>query len=114
LSKKFRGKFLALLRQATVQFQGSISELNLSAHFDSFVSSLYKKAWVTYCKPPFKNAAKVVKYLGRYTHRVAISNNRIQKMENGYVTFSWRDYKDGNKVKVTDHHFKWWFLRQPL
>jgi len=100
LSKLFRGKFMALFRQAAVQFRGAISELNIPTQFESFVSNLYKKDWITYCKPPFENASKVVKYLGRYTHRVAISNNRILKMENGYVTFNWRDYKDANKVKI--------------
>jgi len=54
---------------------------------------------MVYCKKPFKDADKVVDYLGRYTHRVAISNNRILKLEDGKVTFKWRDYKDGNKVK---------------
>ena len=100
LSKKFRGKFMALFRQAAVQFQGAISELNIPGHFDLFISALYKKDWVVYCKPPFKNAAKVIEYLGRYTHRVAISNNRILGLKDGYVTFKWRDYKDSSKVKT--------------
>lgn len=99
LSKKFRGKFLAFLRQAKLDFYGSLEEFNNPERFASFVSGLYQKAWVSYCKPPFGNAAKVVKYLGRYTHRVAISNNRILKLENGIVTFSWRDYRADNKVK---------------
>ena len=60
---------------------------------------MYKKEWITYCKPPFKNAKSVIKYLGRYTHRVAISNNRIVKEENGEVTFKYRDYKDKKKIK---------------
>jgi len=100
LSRKFRGKFMAYFRQTKVSFQGSIDELNIPCLYDSFVSNLYQKNWVTYCKPPFKNAAKVVVYLGRYTHRVAISNNRILKLEEGLVTFNWRDYRDFNKVKV--------------
>ena len=60
----------------------------------------YFQKWVVYCKPPFKNAGYVVEYLGRYTHRVAISNNRILSMDDGKVTFKWRDYSDGNKQKV--------------
>ena len=52
-----------------------------------------------YCKEPFKNADCVIQYLGRYTHRVAISNERIVKVEEGTVTFKWRDYKDNNKMK---------------
>ena len=99
LSKKFRGKFMAYLRQANLNFYGSLEELKIPGHFDSFVSSMYHKSWVTYCKPPFENASKVLAYLGRYTHRVAISNNRILKLENGLVTFKWRDYKHANKVK---------------
>jgi predicted Zn-ribbon and HTH transcriptional regulator len=99
LSKKFRGKFMAYFRQAKLNYFGKMEDLNAPANFSSFVSGLYQKNWVTYCKPPFENAGKVVKYLGRYTHRVAISNNRLLKMENGYITFKWRDYADGNKSK---------------
>jgi len=99
LSKKFRGKFMAYFRQTKLSFQGSIEDLNSPGEYDAFVSGLYQKNWVTYCKPPFKSAAKVVSYLGRYTHRVAISNNRILKLEDGLVTFNWRDYRDSNKVK---------------
>ncbi len=61
---------------------------------------MYNKEWVVYCKPPFKNAACVVEYLGRYTHRVAISNKRIVSLKNDTVTFKWRDYKDGSNQKV--------------
>lgn len=53
-----------------------------------------------YCKRPFKNPDAVLKYLGRYTHRVAISNHRILSMDNGMVSFSYRDYKDGSKKKT--------------
>jgi len=84
LSRKFRGKFLFYLKRAKLQF----------------CQSLYPKEWVVYCKPPFGSASKVVQYLGRYTHRVAISNNRILKLEYGSVTFRWRDYRDANKVKA--------------
>ncbi|MCL2337713.1 MAG: IS91 family transposase [Firmicutes bacterium] len=81
LSRKFRGKFLFFLKQAGL----------------SLCPSLYQKEWVVYCKPPFKNVSKVVEYLGRYTHRVAISNNRILELADGKVTFSWRDYRDNKK-----------------
>ncbi|MBW9173922.1 transposase [Clostridium estertheticum] len=54
---------------------------------------------MVYCKPPFGSAEHVLEYLGRYSHRVAISNHRIANLENGYVTFKWRDYKDHNKEK---------------
>jgi predicted Zn-ribbon and HTH transcriptional regulator len=84
LSRKFRGKFLSLLKQAGLPFD----------------SALYQDEWVVYCKPPFKNASKVIEYLGRYTHRVAISNRRILALKDGKVTFSWRDYRDNNKNKT--------------
>jgi len=102
LSRKFRGKFLYYLKQAKLEFYDSISYLHDRTMFDNLVSSLRQKEWVVYCKPPFKNAGCVVEYLGRYTHRVAISNNRILKLEDGIVTFKWRDYRDGNKQKYMD------------
>jgi hypothetical protein len=100
LSRKFRGKFLYFLKQAKLEFHGSISYLQDTGVFNDFISSLYQKEWIVYCKPPFKNAGHVVEYLGRYTHRVAISNNRILKLEEGLVTFKWRDYRDDNKQKT--------------
>lgn len=99
LSRKFRGKFLSFLKQAKLEFFGSIANLQDQERFHELMSSLYQKEWVVYCKPPFQNAGCVVEYLGRYTHRVAISNNRILKLEDGAVTFKWRDYKDSNKQK---------------
>ncbi|SHH75860.1 IS91 family transposase [Clostridium grantii] len=103
LSRKLRGKFLYYLKQLYYQnkleFHGSQEQLSSGKEFEKFLSSLYSKEWVVYCKPPFKNAAYVVEYLGRYSHRVAISNNRILNIENGYVTFKWRDYKDNCKNK---------------
>jgi len=100
LSRKFRGKFLSYLRQAKLFFGESIVKLSEPQQFASFISELYRKEWVVYCKPPFKNVSKVIEYLGRYTHRVAISNHRILSLENGQVSFSWRDYSDNNKVKT--------------
>jgi hypothetical protein len=99
LSRKFRGKFLFYLKQAKLNFYGSLAPLQNPDRFHEFLSSLYQKEWVVYCKPPFKNAGCVVEYLGRYTHRVAISNHRILKLEDGVVTFKWRDYRAGNKQK---------------
>jgi hypothetical protein len=104
LSRKFRGKFLYYIKQLYTQnkleFQGSQTYLADDKEFEKLRSSLYSKEWVVYCKPPFKNAACVVEYLGRYTHRVAISNNRIISIENDLVSFKWRDYKDNSKRKV--------------
>jgi hypothetical protein len=99
LSRKFRGKFLSYLKQTKLEFYGSIANLQDQERLNELMTSLYQKEWIVYCKPPFKNAGCVVEYLGRYTHRVAISNNRILKLEDGVVTFKWRDYKDSNKQK---------------
>ena len=85
LSRKFKGKFLAFLNKVEPKL---------------YFKPLYAKDWVVYCKPPFGNAQRVIDYLGRYTHRVAISNNRILNVSETEVTFKWRDYRDGNKRKV--------------
>lgn len=87
LSRKFRGKFLALLK------------LKMPDVDQSLLNLCYQKEWVVYCKPPFRDAACVMEYLGRYTHRVAISNNRILKLENSAVSFKWRDYRDSSRWK---------------
>jgi hypothetical protein len=103
LSRKFRGKFLFYLKRLyyrnILKFVGQIEELNNEDIFLNLINNLYKKEWIVYCKPPFKNPSYVLEYLGRYTNRVAISNNRIIAINNGIVTFKWRDYKDNNKVK---------------
>ena len=100
LSRKFRGKFLALLQKQSLDFFGEQEYLHDPKHFLNLLDTCYSKEWVVYCKAPFKSANCVVEYLGRYTHRVAISNNRILKIEDGNVTFKWRDYKDNNQWKV--------------
>ena len=100
LSKVFRGKFIYYMKQEKLDFFKEIEELKISQELDKFISTLYAKDWVVYCKSPFKNANSVIEYLGRYTHRVAISNNRIQNIDNGKVTFRWRDYRDNNKMKT--------------
>ena len=104
LSRKFKGKFLYYLNKLYLDnklvFPESISELSSRNIFNEFKDSLYKKEWIVYSKAPFKSAAYVVQYLGRYTHRVAISDNRIIKVDNKNVVFKWRDYKDKNKEKI--------------
>ena len=100
----FRGKYIDSLRQAFAShkliFPGQAAAFQDQAGFDALVAQLYKHPWVVYAKPPFGGPDKVLDYLGRYTHRVAISNNRILNVENGIVTFSWRDRRDGNKRKL--------------
>ena len=104
LSRKFRGKFLYYLNKLYLDnklvFPDSISDLSSRNIFNEFKDSLYKKEWIVYSKAPFKSAAYVVQYLGRYTHRVAISDNRIINVDNKNVVFKWRDYKDKNKEKT--------------
>jgi len=61
---------------------------------------LYRQDWVVYAKRPFAGAEQVFRYLGRYSHRVAISNSRLQEFADGHVSFSWKDYADGHRTKV--------------
>jgi len=100
-----------------LKFTGDVGYLEDKADFKSFVDKQYKKEWVVYCRPRFKNVEFVLEYLGRYIHRVAISNNRIVKMENDCITFKYRDYKDDNKKKfmtVTAEEFIRRFLMHVL
>lgn len=99
LSRKFRGKFLSYLKNADLAFYTTIADLENPVHFSSLISSLHQKEWVVYCKKPFGSAKLVISYLGRYTHRVAITNNRIISATDNQVTFTYRDYRDSNKIK---------------
>ncbi len=104
MSKLFQGKFLAYLKKLRVEnklvYPGDISHLASPGAFNALITDLYKKKWVVYCKPPFDGTKGVLEYLGRYTHRIAISNHRIVKLENDEVSFRWRDYADNNKTKI--------------
>lgn len=104
LSGRFKDKFLYYLEKAydnkKLQFEGKIKDLGTLFNFKRMLHSLKYTKWVVYCKPPFSTPENVLEYIGRYSHRVAISNNRIINIESGKVTFKWRDYKDGNKIKL--------------
>lgn len=104
LSKVFRGKFLAMLKRCyesnVLKFEGEIKSLSQKENFRTLLDLLYKKEWVVFSKAPFKNVSGIIKYLGNYSHRIAISNKRIQTIEGDSVLFSWKDYKDGNKRKT--------------
>lgn len=104
VSRLFRGKFLSYLKDAyskdKLKFCGNIQCLSEMKEFNELLDSLYKREWVVYSKPPFKSPEYVLEYLGRYTHRVAISNSRITDITDGKVTYKYRDYKDGNKNKL--------------
>ena len=104
LSRVFRGKFIDLLRRARtrgkLKFLGAQSRLGNDAAFEAWLDQTVRTEWVVYAKPPFGGPEQVLKYLARYTHRVAISNQRLIKLENGQVTFRWKDYADGNTKKT--------------
>jgi hypothetical protein len=83
-----------------LKFPGQIEELKEASAFKRFLTNLYHQEWVVDCRPPLKNPEKVMDYLGRYTHRVALSNDRLVKLEGNQVTFRWRDSADNNKIKL--------------
>ncbi len=100
LSRLFRRKFMALLRNAQakkkIQFHGKLAYLSDSTRWEDFLRSIDKQDWVVYAKRPWGGPKQVLKYLARYTHRVAISNERIVRLEDGMVSFKWKDYAHGN------------------
>ena len=104
LGRLFRAKFLCFLRGAydrrQIFFHGQQQHLEEPARFRQLVETLKEKNWVVYAKPPFGGPEVVLKYLARYTHRVAISNYRLMAIENGKVHFYWKDYTDGSRQKT--------------
>jgi hypothetical protein len=104
LSRVFRGKYLTLLQEAyqrgELSCHGLLSGLASAEAFTAWLKPLYGKDWVVYAKEPFAGPEVVLKYLARYTHRVAISNRRLQSLANGQVSFTWKDYAHGGKEKV--------------
>jgi hypothetical protein len=104
LSRLFRRLFLTYLEQAfdsgQLQFFSSLETLRDRQAFQQHLDSVCHVEWVVYAKPPFAGPPQVVDYVGRYTHRVAISNHRIVDLEDGQVKFSWRDYRDNNQQKT--------------
>jgi Putative transposase/Transposase zinc-binding domain len=104
LSPVFRGKFLAglkhLLSAGTLKLAASSAPLADATAQRHLLKTLYHKPWVVYTKRPFAGPAQVLDYLGRYTHRVAISNNRLVSCSNTAVRFRYKDYAHGNRRKV--------------
>jgi hypothetical protein len=78
-----------------------LNQPNQLLKYQTLLDYVWKKPWVVYCKPPFGNAQQIVKYLGQYSHRVAISNHRIKNISDSGVTFFYKDYKDDSRVKPT-------------
>jgi len=100
LSSLFRGKFLAMLKESDLAFPKSKQYLKDAVNFNNFLRPLYLKDWITYIEPPKGRPENVIEYIGRYSFRVAISNDRIKDISNGQVTFEYKDYKDGAKIKA--------------
>jgi hypothetical protein len=104
LSRFFRKRFLIHLRRAfrkgKLHFHGELESLAQPAAFEALCQKTGRVEWVVYAKRPFGGPAQVLKYLARYTHRVAISNRRLLSMQDGRVTFEWKDYAAGNHTKT--------------
>ncbi|MEW6737250.1 MAG: IS91 family transposase [Acidobacteriota bacterium] len=104
LSRLFRRLFIKYLKRAfeegSLEFHGSLQHLASVETFSGLLKTANQIEWVVYAKQPFGGPAQVLNYLGHYTHRVAISNHRLLSFEDGKVTFSWKDYRDGNAQKA--------------
>jgi hypothetical protein len=104
ISAVFRGKFLSMLKQNyldnKLKFEGEIKTLDQKIKFKQLLDILYSKPWVVYAEKPFMNASHIIAYLGRYTHRVAISNKRIISIDGNHIIFKWKDYNDHGKQKI--------------
>lgn len=104
LSRLFRRLFLEHLQQAfdggELHFFKSLECLQDRLTFAKYIAPVTQTEWVVYAKPPFGGPKQVLEYLGRYTHRVAISNNRLSDFSEGAVTFAWKDYRHESKNKI--------------
>jgi hypothetical protein len=104
LSRVFRGKFVAGLKSAfhagDLQFHGSLRHMAEPRAFRAWLRTLFRHDWVVYAKRPFGGPQHALRYLGAYTHRVAISNHRLVALQDGNVTFRWRDSAHGNRKRL--------------
>jgi hypothetical protein len=98
LSRVFRGKFIEGLKR--VRAQGRLIGAEDDGAFDRLLNASVKHDWVVYAKPPFGGPQQVLKYLSRYTHRIAISNHRLRAMDDHSVSFRWKDYAHGNRPRT--------------
>lgn len=110
LSRLFRRLFITQLQLAfdhgQLQFFNTLEALSSPVAFAKYLAPVTRAEWVVYAKPPFGGPKQVLEYLGRYTHRVAISNNRLHEFNDGAVTFAWKDYRheSRNKTMTLDAH----------
>ena len=106
LSSVFRGKYLDLLQRAfqsgKLRLEGTLAKLGAAGAFGDLLRTLRAQPWVVFAKRPFAGPEQVLGYLGRYTHRVAISNNRLVALDGDLVRFHWKDYADGDRVKTME------------
>ena len=104
LSRIFRGKFLAFLKEAQrrgeLTLAGRLQPLASDRAFRTWLGPLYDKPWVVYAQPPWQGPEHALKYLARYTHRVAIGNSRLQSIDDGQVTFTYKDYRRGQRPRT--------------
>jgi hypothetical protein len=104
LSEVFRGKFIELLKRAfssgQLEFHGQLAFLAQPTAFEHCLNVSVREDWVVYAKRPFGGPERVLKYLARYTHRVAISNQRLVDLQGGRVRFRYKDYADQQRTKV--------------
>ncbi len=104
LSARFRNLFLKYLKNAyqdgKLMFHGEMAGLGQPSAFETMCRQAQRAKWVVFAKPPFGGREQVLKYLARYTHRVAISNRRLLSIEDGHVRFEYKDYSDGSQTKV--------------
>ncbi len=118
LAQVCRGKFLDALRRAAAAeelvFAGSLAPLAEPGAFATWLEALRQPDWVVYAKRPFAGPDQVLEYLGRYTHRVALSNDRLLSFDDGIVRFRWKDYADGDRVKVMALDAEEFLRRFPL
>ena len=121
LSRLFRRLFIAQLQLAfdhgELQFFNSLEALRNRVAFTKYLAPAARTEWVVYAKPPFGGPKQVLEYLGRYTHRVAISNNRLREFSDGAVTFAWKDYRHESRnktMRLDAHEFMRRFLLHVL
>jgi len=121
LSRLLRGKLLAFLREeydrGELRWTGGLAHLADSQQFARFLTPLYEKEWAVYAKPPHNGPEQALKYLARYTYRVAISNERIESVKDDQVTFRYKDYAHGHRLRrmtLTVHEFLRRFMQHVL
>jgi hypothetical protein len=121
MAKEFKKRYLRLFEKAYLNdeliFPGKTAPYKFMKRFTSLLDSLFKVKWIAYAKRPFAGPEQVLEYLGRYTHRVAISNNRIKSIDNNKISFNYKDRADNDAIKtmtISSHEFIRRFLLHVL